>query len=329
MVDAGCEYAIIETSSQGIVQSRHVGIHYDVGVFTNLTPEHLEAHGGFENYKQAKGKFFASIAQSSKKYLHGHVIEQLTIANALDQNTPFILSFHAGQSIVFGKNADQVHLSAQGTNFDVEGVAFTFKPIGRFQFENVLAAITTCQALGATLADLVPAVAQLKGVPGRLEVINEGQPFLVIVDYGPEPAALQATYEAIDLLGYKRLIHLLGSTGGGRDVARRSVLGTMAAKKADIVIVTNEDPYDDDPMQIINDIADASVKAGKQDSVNVWRILDRQEAIRKAVSLARPGDLVLLTGKGSEPVMAVAQGRKIPWDDRTAARRALQEQKFV
>ena len=327
MVDDGCEYAVIETSSQGIAQSRHVGIHYDVGVFTNLTPEHIEAHGGFERYKQAKGKLFASIAKSKKKQLHGHQIEQWTIANALDPNTPYMLSFHAGQTNLFGKNVEHIEFTAQGTKFQLDNVAFAFSPIGRFQFENVLAAITTCQALGMKLSELVPAVAQLKGVPGRLEVIDEGQPFFVIVDYGPEPAALQATYEAIDLLKYSRLIHVLGSTGGGRDVARRTVLGEMAANKADIVIVTNEDPYDDDPMEIINDVADASKKAGKIDEVNLWRILDRQEAIRKAVGLAQPGDLVLLTGKGSEPVMAVAHGRKIPWDDRTAARLALHEHK--
>lgn len=323
MVDAGCTYAIVETSSQGIAQSRHVGIHYDVGVFTNLTPEHIEAHGGFENYQRTKGKLFQAIATASQKTVHGSLVKKFTIANALDPYTPYMLSFHAGEAVLFGQDVKEVKMTAQGTQFILEGIPFTFSPVGQFNFENVLAAIATCRALGVLAKDLVSAVAHLSSVPGRLEVIDEGQKFLVIVDYGPEPAALQATYDAIDLLGYKRLIHVLGSTGGGRDVSRRAVLGQMAGKKADVVIVTNEDPYDDDPMEIINDVAEGAKVEGKKDGVNLFRILDRQVAIHKAISLAESGDAVLMTGKGSEPVMAVAHGRKISWDDREAARQAL------
>lgn len=323
MVSAGCEYAIIETSSQGIVQHRHVGIQYDIGVFTNLTPEHLEAHGGFEAYKQAKGKLFASIAQSEEKIINGKKIPHATIANALDPNTPYLLAFEAGKSKLFGKDVQEIQMTKDGTAFSLEEVPFTFKPIGRFNFENVLAAIATCQTLGLSLEEIASAVKRLKSVPGRLEVIDEGQPFTVIVDYGPEPVALQATYDALHLLEFKRLIHVLGSTGGGRDIARRAVLGEMAAKQADIVIVTNEDPYDDDPMQIINDVAEAAMRVGKIDGQTLWRILDREQAINKAIESATRDDLVLITGKGSEPVMAVAHGHKIPWDDRVAARKAI------
>jgi UDP-N-acetylmuramoyl-L-alanyl-D-glutamate--2,6-diaminopimelate ligase len=323
MVRAGCAYAIIETSSQGIAQFRHMGIHYDVGVFTNLTPEHIEAHGGFEAYKQTKGKLFAQIADSKQKIINGDFVQKASVANVLDAHTPHILSFGAGKAFLFGKNAQDIEMTKNGTTFSVEGVKFTFKLIGRFNFENALAAITTCQALGLSLREISDGVARLQTVPGRLELIEECQPFTVIVDYGPEPVALRATYDALKLFDHKRLIHVLGSTGGGRDVARRAVLGEMAAQQADIVIVTNEDPYDDDPMEIINQIADASVKAGKQDGVNLFRKLDRQSAIDLAMSVAQSGDLVLITGKGNEPVMAVAHGRKIPWDDRQAARNAL------
>ncbi len=323
MVKAGCTHAIIETSSQGISQFRHIGIHYDVGVFTNLTPEHIEAHGGFDAYKQTKGKLFAAIASSKIKVMSGQRIEKASVVNILDEHAAYFLSFHAGQAYSFGRNAHEVKMTKAGTTFVMDGETFQFKPIGRFNFENVLAAMTTCCALGLSLKVISDAVARLEPVPGRLELIEEGQAFTVVVDYGPEPVALQATYDALKLIEYKRLIHVLGSTGGGRDVSRRVVLGEMAAKQADIVIVTNEDPYDDDPMMIINHIADAALKAGKQDGVDLFRKLDRQEAIDLAIGVAQSGDLVLITGKGSEPVMAVAGGRKIPWDDRQAARTAL------
>ena len=144
-----------------------------------------------------------------------------------------------------------------------------------------------------------------------------------MVDYAYEPAALAAVYQTVKIIKPKRIIHVTGSAGGGRDVARRAVIGKLAAKNDDIVIVTNEDPYDEDPMQIIDAVADAAVQAGKKDDQDLYRVLDRQEAIDLAVSLARVDDLVLITGKGSEPVMAVANDKKVPWDDREAARKAI------
>lgn len=338
MVDAGCGYAIIETSSQGIVQYRHVGIHYDVVVFTNLTPEHIEAHGDFEKYKQAKGKLFSTLANLKKKKLNGNEILKASVVNILDEHADYFLSFEAGEATGFGYDengglvdkkpiktiwAENVRFEKTGTIFEIHGTKFNFKPIGRFYFENVLAAIAACRALQLSLDQICYAVSRLTYIPGRLEMIEEGQPFLAVVDYAPEPAALKASYEALSLLGYNRLIHVLGSTGGGRDVARRTALGEMAAQKADTIIVTNEDPYDDDPMEIVNNIAGAIVAAGKQDNVNLFRILDRQKAIEKAVAVAQKGDLVLITGKGNEPVMAVAGGKKIPWDDRAVVRQTI------
>ncbi len=337
MVKAGCQYAIVETSSQGIVQSRHIGINYQVGVFTNLTPEHIESHGGFENYKNAKGKLFAKVGKNNG----------ISVVNLMDPHADYFLSFPAhehwgfrvilpltkgevwrGSGVDHVLDADHVTFGSHGTTFDIEGIPFHFKPIGRFNFENVLAAMTTCRALGLSLEQIRDAVAVLDFIPGRLESIQEGQSFSVIVDYAPEPVALAATYEAIALIPHTRLIHVLGSTGGGRDVSRRAVLGQMAGTSADVVIVTNEDPYDDDPMEIINQVADGALSVGKKDEVDLLRILDRQEAINKAIFLAGEHDLVLLTGKGSEPVMAVAHGKKIIWDDRTAARRAIREKKY-
>ncbi len=341
MVDAGCRYAIVETSSQGIMQSRHIGINYDLVAFTNLTPEHIEAHGGFENYKAAKGKLFDRLHHVSRKTVDGREIEKSIVVNLDDAYAEYFLSFkadrYAGVSwkevspeLIKRLNtnpvqAQSVQFEGQCTTFSLSDTIMHFKPIGRFQLENVLVAITSLVTLGLDLEVIQRGVETLGPVPGRLEQIEQGQSFSVIVDYAYEPVSLLAVYEAIDLIDHKRLIHITGSAGGGRDVARREILGEISAKHDDIVIVANEDPYDEDPMQIINDVADAAAKAGKKDGVDLFRILDRQEAIDFAINTAKPGDLVLVTGKGSEPVMAVADGKKIPWDDRLAVKKALQK----
>jgi UDP-N-acetylmuramoyl-L-alanyl-D-glutamate--2,6-diaminopimelate ligase len=157
-----------------------------------------------------------------------------------------------------------------------------------------------------------------------MEVIQD-KPFMVLIDYAPEPYSLQALYDTISVWPKNKLIHILGSTGGGRDVARRKILGQMAGKTADIVIVTNEDPYDDDPQEIIHQVADGAVSSGKVIKENLFRNPDRRGAIAKAFSLAKEGDLVLITGKGSEQKMALANGKYIDWDDRVVAREELQK----
>lgn len=328
MVKAGCTHAVVETSSQGIAQSRHVGIDYDVAVFTNLTPEHIESHGGFENYKRAKGKLFAALAKGRRK--DGQ--EKISVVNVDDAHAEYFLSFKADKKYgygITGKNptvvpviAAGVSATASGSRFSVGDVAFDLIPLGRFNVYNALAAIAACRAIGLSWKAIQDGVSRLEPVPGRMESVDEGQPFSVIVDYAPEPASLNALYEALGLIEHARIIHVLGSTGGGRDVARRRILGEMAAEHDAVVIVTNEDPYDDDPMEIIRQVAEGA-RSGKTENVDLFLVTDRQEAIDKAMRLAQPGDLVLLTGKGCEPVMAVAHGKKIPWDDRVAARKAL------
>ena len=344
MVRNGCRYAIVETSSQGIEQFRHIGIDYDVAVFTNLTPEHLEAHGGFENYKKAKGKLFAVVEESADKVIGGRAIARAAVVNVDDEHAESFLSFHIERRYGYGLEgrntarslqaftpviARDLHLSGSCSVFSIDHMPFHLKPIGRFNLYNALAAATTCRALGFEWAAISRAVGKLESVPGRLETIDEGQPFTVIVDYAYEPYALAALYEAVALLTHGRVIHVTGSAGGGRDQWRRKAIGTLVGEKADVVIVTNEDPYDEPPMDIVNEVAAGAEAAGKAEGKDLFRILDRQEAIQKAVTLAQPGDLVLITGKGSEPVMAVAAGKKVPWDDRAAVRKALSAMKHV
>ena len=320
--------------------------------FTNLTPEHIEAHGGFENYQAAKGTLFDRLGRLPRKKIDGREIEKSIVVNLDDPHAEYFLSFEADRyggcswkgaqpELQTRLNttpvlAAEVAFDGTCTTFSWTGKPVHLKPIGRFYLENTLVAMTTLSILGFDQKPIREGVEELESVPGRLEKIDEGQPFTIIVDYAYEPAALAAVYESIEIMRNHpqpllkkegrirgRLIHLVGSAGGGRDVGRRKILGEMAAVHDDIVIVANEDPYDEDPMQIVNDVADAAGRAGKMDGVNLYRILDRQEAIDFAIKIAQSDDMILITGKGSEPVMAVAGGKKTPWDDRDAARRAL------
>lgn len=340
MKDAGCKYAIVETSSQGLAQYRHVGINYDLAVFTNLTPEHIEAHGSFEAYKKAKGILFKHTKQGSHKTIDGRCIRKAAVVNADDQYAPYFLSFGLEYQYAFGSKKDllneakrightstlflnDISLTAKGTSFSLDGQSFFVNCPGLFQLYNIVTAITSAKALGFEWKTLQEAAKKLVPVPGRMEPITEGQSFSVFVDYAYEPAAIEALYKAISLFERKRLIHVTGSAGGGRDVARRDKIGRLVGQTADVVIVTNEDPYDDPPEQIVLDVASGVYAVGKVEGQNVFSILDRREAINKALSLAEEGDIVLITGKGNEPVMAVENGKKIPWDDRQAVREEL------
>lgn len=333
MVDAGCAYAVVETSSQGIAQSRHRHVAYDLCVFTNLTPEHIEAHGGFENYKNAKISFFRDVALLPPKTIGDRRIPRVAVLNA-DSEHANDFAVHGFNPIVwYGVDAHpsipellratEIQLSEHGSTFQVGQTRFQIQIPGRVMTQNALAAIATAESLGIRPGAIAAALAAAPGLPGRYERINEGQPFTVIVDYAFEPNAMEKLYETIQSIPHNRVIHLLGSTGGGRDVARRPILGKIAGTHADTVIVTNEDPYDDDPQQIIDQVADGAKAAGKKDDETLFRILDRAEAIQKAIFLAEPNDLVLLTGKGSEPVMAVAGGIRIPWSDAAQAKKAI------
>jgi len=342
MVKAGCKYAVVETTSQGIVQYRHLGINYDVAVLTNLSPEHIEAHGSFENYMKAKGQLFDHTSKGKNKILDGQRIKKIKVIHTDFQYAPFFLSFVTEETYAYcvqdavstppNVKMDICRVIAQlkkytpeGSDFVVNGQKFHLSPIGKFNVYNALGAIAVCTALGYDMPTIAKGVEKLEGVPGRLEKIDEGQPYEVIVDFAYEPTSLGKLFEAVQFFDHAQIIHVTGSTGGGRDKARRPVLGKMSAEFASVTIVTNEDPYDDDPQEIIDDVAAGAIKAGVKEGEDLFKILDRGEAIEKAISLANPGDIVLITGKGSEPRMAVKHGKTVPWDDRDAARKAIKK----
>lgn len=334
MVNEGCAYAVVETSSQGIVQYRHRGIEYDIAVFTNLTPEHIEAHGGFEAYKAAKIELFRHVASGKRKMIDGRVIPKIAVLNADDPHAADfavpgfdrVISYSTKRDSSSAETicAENIRLEANGSSFEIRGKNVKLQIPSRVNVQNALAALAVTSALGLSLDNVIQQLERVSVVPGRFERIDEGQPWTVLVDYAPEPASLERLYETVAMIPHERIIHVLGSAGGGRDVARRPILGNIAGSKADIVIVTNEDPYDDPPRQIIDQVAAGACEAGKRDGQSLFCIDDRREAIEQAMRLARAGDFVLLTGKGSEQAIVVNDGKKIPWDERRVAREAIQ-----
>lgn len=338
MVRADCRYAVVETSSEGIKQYRHRGINYDVAIFTNLTPEHIESHGSFANYKKAKLELFARLAKLKKKKLADQMISKTIIANIDDEHGTDFLSFPVDRKIAFGIanqqaeiKAENISFSESGVSFDCGGERFELKLFGKFNVYNCLAAIAAAQSQGIGLDVCRQALQKVVSVPGRMEFVEAGQDFKVLVDYAPEPESMRQLYQTIrdhKMAASGKIIHLLGSCGGGRDKSRRPVLGRLAAEYADIVIVTNEDPYDDDPAEIIDQVAAGAMAAGKILDKNLFKVLDRREAIERAVELAREGDLVLLTGKGCEQAICVADGKKISWDEREEVKKAIKNREM-
>jgi UDP-N-acetylmuramoyl-L-alanyl-D-glutamate--2,6-diaminopimelate ligase len=321
---AGCNLAFLEVTSEGIKQHRHRFIEFDTAVFTNITPEHIEAHGNFENYKLAKGKLFAAV-----KFRH--------IVNLDDPNAGYFLSFPSKETYGYGlkgekrKNTDvkkdlkiveaeNIKVGFNNIGFRVKGVDFSIGLGGGFNVYNALAAICVGLSQGVSLQTCQAALAKVTGLAGRMEEAANN-PFRVVVDYAFTPNALEKVYATlkgqVSPKGGK-LICLLGACGGGRDKWKRPVLGNIANKYCDEIIIANEDPYDEDPQEIIDQVA-------KGAGGRAQKILDRREAIRRALGLAKPGDIVVMTGKGCEPWICLKNGEKTAWNERMVAIEELEK----
>jgi UDP-N-acetylmuramoyl-L-alanyl-D-glutamate--2,6-diaminopimelate ligase len=319
---AQCQYAVIEVTSEGISQHRHKFIDFDALVFTCLSPEHIERHGSFDNYRQTKGRLFAQLAKSRKN-------NRTIIANVNDPQAPYFLSFKSDRRIGFGRESnnsvdqgiylEEMSLSAKGGRFVFNGQLVEWSLWGEFNVFNGLAAAATAWSQGVSLSKSAQILSCTKGIPGRMETVLD-DPFRVIVDYAHTPKSLEFVYQTVEHNIEGRLLVVLGACGGGRDKWKRLVFGQLAAKYAQVVILTNEDPYDEDPMQIIE-----QVRSGipKDFSGQLLIIADRRMAIQKALQLAKPKDAVVITGKGSENLMCWQNGQKIPWDDRAVVRKEL------
>ena len=323
MVQAGCQYAVVETSSEGILQYRHVGLNYHTAVFTNLGTEHSERHGGFANLKKHKGKIFAKA--------------KVIIANADDKNADYYLDFPAKEkwafgvkgniqypisNIVLGKN---IIADESGSSFEVGENKYKLNILGKFNVYNALAAIAVGRSQKISDAKIAEGLASVKLVEGRMELINEGQNFKVIVDYAHEPLSLTELFKSLRPMAGPggKVIAVIGSDGGGRDKSKRERMGEITAALTDYVVITDVNCYDEDPARIAEMLAIGARKFGKIDGQNLFIELDRRKGITKAVSLAQACDVVAITAKGTEPYIAAAKGEKIPWDDRKVTREVL------
>ena len=295
-VKAKCQYAVLEVTDEGIKQYRHRYIDFQVAVLTNITPEHIEAHGSFEKMRQMNGKLF-------------QVTKNCHIINLEDENAEYFLQFPAKEKYTYGLNKGDIN---------TKNTQFKLHLIGDFNKYNALAAICVGLSQKIDLKTCQQALEEVKVIPGRMEVVIK-EPFVVIVDYAHTVNALKSVYQTIQDSKLKtkdsKMICVFGSCGGGRDKWKRPELGKIAAQYCDKIILTNEDPYDEDPNQILSQIKSGILNLKYQMS-NVFEILDRKKAIKKALQLAEPGDIVIITGKGAEPWMCVEGGRKIPWDER-------------
>ena len=315
MADEGCTDAVMEVSSHSLELKRVHGCRFQVAVFTNLTRDHLDFHGDMERYFAAKERLFDTYLRED-----GHAV-----INADDDRAPALAAASRGKVWTYGLerpadvSATGISLSLKGTRFRARTPRGEFDVetplIGRFNVENFLAGLTAALALGVEPAVALRGLLTMTGVPGRLERVNAGQDFAVIVDYAHTDDALKNLLETVRELKPRRLITVFGC-GGDRDRTKRPLMGAVAARLSDVVVVTSDNPRSEPPEAIIDEI-----QRGMNGSRRGERhaIVDRREAIARALEMAEPGDAVVIAGKGHETYQ-VLRDRTVPFDDRQVAR---------
>ncbi len=300
---AGCRYAFLEVTSQGVLQHRHRFIEWDAAVFTNLAPEHIEAHGSFEAYRDAKLSFFESAARSAKA-------DRVVVVNKDDLSAHFFIEVaeRGGARVI------EVPVRARGEELQLAG-KWVSVPMN---LENAALAAAYAEVCSVPRHLIRSALDAFQGVPGRLEYIQE-RPFAAVVDYAHTPDSLARVYEHLKNTHHGHLVCVLGAAGGGRDKWKRPEMGKTAAEFCDTIILTNEDPYNEDPAQILSEIESGT--SGFRGPI--FKIVERREALAKAFALAKPGDVVVATGKGSESFIHFAKGKKSAWSERDEMKKLL------
>jgi UDP-N-acetylmuramoyl-L-alanyl-D-glutamate--2,6-diaminopimelate ligase len=350
MVKTGLTHAVLEVTSHGLAQHRVDACEFDIGVVTNITHEHLDQHGSYENYRAAKARLFTSLEKTLPKS-HGN--NRLAVINRDDQSYEFLGRFIKVDWISYGLSpsadvyAEDVLLTTEGMSFTACSKSRNTRTqvsthlMGVHNVSNCLAAITTAVD-GLKLSPEVAAkgISNLEAVPGRMEKIEMGQDFIAMVDFAHTPNSLKVTLETgrkildhslsgIKTSGgnfdvkQKRIIAVFGSAGL-RDKEKRRLMAEISTLLADLTILTAEDPRTESLDQILEEMAAGARSKGGREGVTFWRVPDRGEAVRLAIKMAKPGDLVLSCGKGHEQSMCFGK-REHPWDDRIAIRAALAE----
>lgn len=332
MLDADVTHAIIEATSHGLELQRVRGCAFDVGVVTNITHEHLDFHKTIDAYRRAKARLFEMLDPEREKGIRSHPV---AILNRDDSSYDILKPYCTVPILDYGLDASaavravDVHMEATHTRFRVllpdSEYQIETQLVGSFNVSNCLAAIATTYSQGVPIADIAYALTQVKGVTGRMERIDEGQPFAVIVDYAHTPDSLAKVLATLRPVTSGKLTAVFGSAGE-RDRQKRPVMGQIAAQMADFFVITDEDPREEDRENILREIAEGAEAVGKHQGKDFLCIADRTEAIATAFAHAQPGDTVLLAGKGHE--QSIIMGReKVPWDDRRVAHEQLRKRR--
>lgn len=307
-VDAGCRYAIVELTSEGVLQHRHRFIDLDALIFTNLTPEHIEAHGSYENYVAAKLKLRDALEHSSKD-------RRFMFANTDSKHADEFLDVSEARAIPFSsKDAEPYHVRDNGIDLTFDGTYMHSPLIGVGSLYNIIAAATLAKTMGIEKEVIKRGIEGLQEIPGRGQKVHKGQNFDVVVDYAHTPESLEQLYQSFPK---RNKICVLGNTGGGRDRWKRPKMGALAERYCNKTILTNEDPYGEDPTRIVDEMATGFKK--KKPEI----VMDRRAAIRKALSVAKKGNAVLISGKGTDPFIMGPHGQKTPWSDKKVAEEEL------
>jgi UDP-N-acetylmuramoyl-L-alanyl-D-glutamate--2,6-diaminopimelate ligase len=330
MVEAGTTHAVLEVTSHGLAQHRVAGCDFDVAVITNITHEHLDAHGSLEAYQKAKASLFEGLARSFRKT----GVPKVAVLNRDDDSFRYLAPISADRQIIYGLGGE-TEVTARHIGFAPDATRFTLvlpggevavetALVGDFNVSNILAAASVGVVLGVPPDTIVGGIAAMEGIPGRMERVDAGQDFLTIVDFAHTPNALEQALKTARTMTGKggRVIVVFGSAGL-RDREKRAMMGHVAGRLADVVIITAEDPRTERLEEIMAESAAAATEEGKREGADLWRVPDRGEAILKACQLAHSGDVVITCGKGHEQSMCFG-ATEYPWDDREAMRRALQ-----
>lgn len=327
MVDSGATHAVLEVTSHGLAQHRVAGCDFDVAVVTNVTHEHLDFHGTFQAYLEAKARLFDGLSTSFRK----PGVPKVAVLNRDDVSFARLERARADRQVTYSL-AGEADVTARDVAYGPDRTRLTLRLpegevpvetplVGAYNVGNLLAAAAAAVGLSLPPEAVAGGIAAVKGVPGRMERIDAGQDFLAIVDFAHTPNALAQALRAARMMAQGRVIVVFGCAGL-RDREKRPAMGRIAGELADVVVLTAEDPRTEDLEEIIAASAAAAMEAGKREGVDLFRVLDRGEAILRACQMARAGDVVIACGKGHEQSMCFGT-TEYPWDDREAMRRAL------
>ncbi|GIP25173.1 UDP-N-acetylmuramoyl-L-alanyl-D-glutamate--2,6-diaminopimelate ligase [Paenibacillus sp. J23TS9] len=323
----GVKCCVMEVSSHALEQGRVKGTDFRTAIFTNLTQDHLDYHKTMEDYREAKGLFFSRLGN---KFTHQKNQRKYAVLNADDEASQYFAKVTAAEVITYGLDekadvrASEISITAQGTHFHVDSFQGScdvqLRMVGKFNVYNALAAITAGLLEGLELDSIKRSLESVPGVDGRVESVDEGQPFAVIVDYAHTPDGLENVLKTVNEFAKGRVITVFGC-GGDRDRTKRPIMGKIAAEYSDVVMVTSDNPRTEDPDLILKDI-EAGLHENSVPQNKYQLIVDRRKAIQKAIEMASPDDVVLIAGKGHETYQDIMHV-KHDFDDRVVAKEAI------